>query len=82
MLTYLAILTCTFAGYAGAAPLSIGLAAVALAALSYAEHARLYRQADELGLGDVVEGVLWRSLLNSVVAAAASYGLGTLLRLA
>ena len=76
MLAYLAIFGASVAGYAGVPPYAIAAAAIALASISYSEHADLYDRGRELGLSRVLNTVLLRSLLNGTVAAGAAYGVG------
>ena len=76
MLAYLAIFGASIAGYAGVPPYAIAAAAIALASISYSEHADLYDRGRELGLSRVLNTVLLRSLLNGLVAAGAAFGAG------
>ncbi|MFY0612933.1 MAG: hypothetical protein JXQ99_15490 [Hyphomicrobiaceae bacterium] len=62
MLGFLPIFGAAIAGYAGMPPLVIAASAIALASLSYAEHYRLYRRGQELGLSEVLEGTMPRSV--------------------
>jgi len=80
MLAYLAIFACTLAGYGGAPPWVIAATAIALAAISYSEHAPQYERGRALGLLDGVNAVLLRSLLNGVAAAAVAFGGGCALK--
>ncbi len=73
MLAYLAILVCSVSGYAGAPPWTIAAAAIALAAISYAENSETYERAGGLGLTRVVNLTLLRSLLNSLIAASLAF---------
>lgn len=80
MLGFLAIFGAAIGGYAGMPPWVIAASAIALASLSYAEHYRLYRRGQELGLGGLVEGTMLRSVFHAVVAAGGAYGGGWVLR--
>jgi len=81
MLAYLAIFGSCLAGYAGAPPWIVAASAIALMALSYAEHHGLYRRGQELGLIDVLEWTLMRSAFNAVIAAGGAYVGGWVFRL-
>jgi hypothetical protein len=76
MLAYLAIFATSIAGYAGAPPYVIAAAGIALASISYAEHAPLYERGRELGLYRLLNGVLLRSFLNGLMAGGLAYGVG------
>ena len=81
MLGFLAIFGAAVGGYAGMPPWVIAASAIALASLSYAEHYRLYRRGQELGLTDILESTMLRSVFNALVAAGGAYGVGWLFRL-
>lgn len=80
LLAYLAIVGTALAGLAGLAPWTIGAGAVALAAVSQSIYGDLYRRGREDGLATLVDGVMLRSLGNAILASAAAYGLGWMLR--
>ncbi|MGE0626295.1 MAG: hypothetical protein AB7O43_00620 [Hyphomicrobiaceae bacterium] len=80
MLAYLAIFGTSLAGYAGVPPYAIAACGIALASISYAEHAHLYERGRTLGLGRVLNGVVIRSLCNGLLAAGMAYGVGVGLR--
>jgi hypothetical protein len=76
---------CTFAvavcGLAGApAWWCVPLASVALASVSYAKHHMLFRRAADLGLQDGIDYTIAGSLFSGLVASAAAYGCGAVLR--
>lgn len=81
MLAFLTILAATLAGYAGVAPWAIAAAAIGLASISYTQNQKLYERGNELGLSQIVESTLLRSLLNAFIASGAGYGLGLVVRL-
>jgi hypothetical protein len=56
------------------------LAAVALATISYARHQSLFRQAGDLGMQDAIDQTLVASMINALLASAAAYGCGVVLR--
>ena len=78
MLAYLALIAGALAGYAGLQPWTIGASTVALCSLSYATYGHDLGRARDFGLRDVVDGVLWRSLLNALIASGAVYAAGWL----
>lgn len=78
--SYLAIFGASLAAYAGVGPWAIAVAAIALAALSRADHAELYERGHNLGLFQVVDAVMLRSFGNALLAAGAAYGAGWVLR--
>lgn len=80
MLAYLAILGACIAGYAGVGPWAIAAAAIALTSLSYSEHYDTYQRGRALGLLNIVDTALVRSLLNSVITAGLAFGFGLLLQ--
>lgn len=80
MLGFLAIFGVAMAAYSGLPPWVIAASAMALAALSYAEQNRAYRRGQELGLTDVLEVTVLRSMTNAVVAAGIAYAGGWLAR--
>jgi len=80
-LGYLAILGVSLAGYAGLGPWVIAAAAVALSSLSRAEHGPTYERGRALGLHAILDSVMLRSALNGVIASAAAYGFGWLMRI-
>lgn len=81
LIAYLAILGAALSGYAGLQPWAIAAAAIALASLSYAEHHRLYRRANEMGFSSLVDGVIVRSFVNALIATGGAYGMGIILRI-
>lgn len=81
MLAYLALLGCAVAGFSGMPPYAIAACAIALASISYAEQASLYRRGQSLGHARVVEFVVLKSFFNALMASGAAYGGGLLLRL-
>lgn len=81
MIGFIAIFAAALSGYAGVGVWVIGATAIALAAISYAEHEGLYRRGNELGLGRLVEGVLLRSLGNAVLVSVVAYAGGAIVRL-
>lgn len=76
MLAYFAIFACAVSGYAGAPPWTIAAAAIALAAVSYAENTDIYERGRELGLARVLNMTLLRSLLNGLIAATVAFAAG------
>ena len=81
MVAYLAIFGASLAGYAGLAGYVIVAAVIVLTSISYAEHGRTYTRARDLGLSDVADFVMLRSVLNAVIASGAAYGFGYVVRL-
>ena len=81
MLAYLAILGAALAGYTGVAPWVIAAAAIALASISYAEHAPLYDRGRELGLLRLLNFTMLRSFVNGLAACSIAYASGIVLRL-
>jgi hypothetical protein len=81
LLGYLAILGASLAGYAGVGAWIIAVAAIALAALSRAEHGVTYERGRELSLHGVIDSAIVRSLFNGTVASAAAYGFGLVMRI-
>lgn len=81
MLAYLAIFGAALAGLAGLPPWTMAASVIALASLSLAQHHRMYERAQEAGLTSFLDLVLFRSLLNAMVASGASYGGGCAIRL-
>jgi hypothetical protein len=79
-LAFIAILLATCCGLAGVPVWSVPLAAVALSTISYARHHLLFRRAANLGLQDEIDFTLAGSLLNGLIASAAAYGCGAVLR--
>jgi hypothetical protein len=80
LIGYLAILGAALSGYAGLQPWAIAAAAIALASLSYAEHHRLYRRANEMGFSSLIDGVILRSFVNALIATGGAYGMGLVFR--
>jgi hypothetical protein len=80
LLGYLAILSASLAGYAGVGAWIIAMAAIALAALSRAEHGVTYERSQELSVQGIVTSAIARSMLNGIVASAAAYGFGWVMR--
>ena len=81
MLAYLAIVGASLAGYAGLPPWTIAAAVIALASISYAEHRRAYERGRDLGLFEIVDAVMLRSVFNAVMASGIAYAFGYVLRL-
>lgn len=81
MLAYVAILSAAVAGYAGLPPWTIAAAAIALSSLSYAQHYRLYKRGQEMGLSSVIDSTLVRSIVNATLATGGAYFGGWVLRL-
>ncbi|MEL7542250.1 MAG: hypothetical protein AAGJ70_00585 [Pseudomonadota bacterium] len=79
---YFAILAAVIGGYVSMPPWIIAASALALTMLSYAEHADLYRRANDAGLHSEAWGTLLRSGWNGLLAAGGGYGLGILIALA
>lgn len=79
MLSFFIIFGASLAGYAGVGPWALGAGAIGLASLSYSERYGLIRRANELGLGDAVEGTLAGSLVNAVAASTGAYAGGAVL---
>jgi hypothetical protein len=80
MLAYFTILCAAIAGYAGAATWVIGIVALALTSLSYAENHAVYRRSSEAGASAVIDATILASLLNALIAGALAYGAGILVR--
>ena len=80
MLAYIAIFSCALAGYVGLPVYAIAASSLALAALSYSEHASLYERGRELGLSGLINTVLLRSLANGLAASMVAYGGGWALK--
>ena len=80
MLGFLAILAVGLCGLLAAPAWTVLLAAVALATISYARHQMLFRRATDLGMQDAIDQTLLASLLNGLLAGAAAYGCGAVLR--
>jgi hypothetical protein len=81
MLAYLAIVGASLAGYAGLPPWTMAATIIVLSSISYVEHGRSYERARNLGLFEIVDAVMLRSVLNAVLASGVAYGFGCLLRL-
>jgi hypothetical protein len=79
MLAYLTIFAASVSGFAGAPVYVVGLATLALASLSYAEHYSIYQRGSENGLFDLVDTTLIGSLFNAVAASGAAFGAGAAL---
>lgn len=82
MLAYLAILGATVSGYAGVKPWVIAAVAIALASISYVQHAHLYERGRELGLVSLLDSTLLRSLGNALAVASFCYAFGWVWRCA
>ena len=80
MLSYTIILVTSVCGLFGAPVWTVVPAAVALSSLSYARHMALFRRAGDLGMQQEIDQTLVVSLFNSLLAAAAAFGLGVVLR--
>ncbi len=80
MLAYLAVLGASLAGFAGVPPWAVAAAAIALASISYAQHAPLYERGRDLGLSGAVNAILLRSFVNGLLAAGLAYVVGMGLR--
>jgi hypothetical protein len=81
VLGFLCILAVAVCGLAAVpAWWSVPLASVALASVSYAKHHMLFRRAADLGLQDAIDHTIVGSLFNGLVASAAAYGCGAVLR--
>jgi hypothetical protein len=80
-LGYFAIFGSSLAAYAGVGPWVIAAAAIALAALSRAEHEYTYERGRQLGGYAIVDSAMLRSLLNGLMACAAAYSFGCLMRI-
>ena len=81
MIAYLAIFCVALAGYAGVSPWAISAAAIALASISYAEHARSYERGRELGISRIIDSMTVRSMFHATIASALAYGFGWLMRI-
>ena len=73
MLAYFAILGSAVAGYSGLPPYAMAATAIALASISFSEHAALYEKARVLGGTRVVHMILLLSLRNGLMAAVIAY---------
>lgn len=80
LLGYLAVFGSSLGGYAGLGPWVIAVAAIALASISYGEHARTYERGREFGIYEIVDSTTVRSVCNAVIASAAAYAFGWLMR--
>jgi hypothetical protein len=80
MLAYLTIFTASVSGFAGAPVWVVGLATIALASLSFAEHYCLYQRGSELGFFNLVDTTLISSLLNAIAASGMAFAAGAALR--
>jgi hypothetical protein len=65
MLAYLAIVGASLAGYAGLPPWTMAATVIVLSSISYMEHARHYERGRDLGLSEIVDSVMLRSVLTS-----------------
>src|SRR5262245_30753477 len=80
MLGFLCIFTIAVCGLAAVPLWSVPLAAIALTSVSYSRNHMLFHRAADLGLQDAIDQTLIGSLLNGLVASAAAYGCGVVLR--
>lgn len=80
MLAYLTIFAASVSGFAGAPLWVVGLATIALASLSFAEHYALYQRGTGLGFFDLVDTTLIGSLLNALTASGLAFAAGAALR--
>jgi hypothetical protein len=80
MLGFLALLGVVVAGFAAAPVWTVAVAAIALASISCAENYQIYRRGQEIGLGELVQGVMLRSFASGLCASALAYGGGFVLR--
>lgn len=83
MLTVLPIATLLLCALSGLLALPAWIAvltAVALATISYARHAPLFRRAGDLGMQDAIDQTLVASLVNAFFASGMAYGCGIALR--
>lgn len=81
MLAFTAIFASALAGFGGVGMWAVAASAIALAALSYAEHYPLYRRGQELGHFDALRSAALRSFGNALFAAGGAYSCGYLLHL-
>lgn len=81
MLAYLAIFGSAVAGFADAEPWAIAVAAMVLASISFVQHSDLYDRGRAMGLVELLDLALLRSIANAVIASGVAYGFGWLLHL-
>jgi len=79
MIAYMVIFAAGMSGYSGLGLWTIAASAVALASVSQAEYAELYRRGRELGLTETIQSTMIASFANALMAATASYALGWLM---
>lgn len=81
MIAYLALLGAGIGGLAGSGLWVIGIATIALAALSRAEYHHLYERAAELGHDEAVFSTTLQSFANAFIASGVAYAGGIAFRL-
>jgi hypothetical protein len=81
MLAFMAILTTSICGLAGAPLWTAAVCALALATISYARHQALFERAADHGMQDAIDQTLLSSLANGFAAGVIAYGCGAALRL-
>ena len=80
MLDFLIIFAAALSGFVHAPVWVVAVAAGGLFAMSYWRHADVYERGMGLGLVGLMQATAWRSGMHAVVACAAAFGGGAVIR--
>lgn len=81
MIGFITIFATALCGYTGVGIWTVAASSIALATLSFADYAGLYRRGEELGLTEITTSTLALSFGHAMAASGGAYAVGVVFRL-